>query len=262
MRPSFPSFPIAYLLLTLLSAFLIYAAPQVASGDDAAAAAATSTLTLPGWTSTVTALTFFTPSSGAEPIPITSQSQLVTSYVPVLTVCPYAPSFPALVTAAANASLPGNTSVIPSAATRPTAVASNVSGLYRRQAAASSAPYANSSAPTSYLTSCSVSYTPTTTQICHTTLSPLASPVIPVTDCEQQITFSTDHGYTVIPGNRTVNVQGLTTYYAAQWDDIATGVPQGGIQKEVCSTTSGCSTEWEAWSTGVVRKSPPMSLLL
>ena len=255
MRHFHCSFSIAYLLPVLSIVSLKHAFPQVASDDEAAAT--TSTLTRPGRTSTVTALTLFTPSSGADPIPITSQSQLVTSYVPVLTICPYAPSAPALTTIAPNTSRPTNTSVLLySAATAPTApAASHISGLYRRQAAASPAPYANATVSTSYLSSCSVSYTATTTQICHATLSPLASPVIPVTDCEQQITFSTDHGYTVVPGNRTADVQGLTSYYAARWDDIATGVPQGGIQKEVCST-AGCRTEWEAWSTGVVLTIP------
>lgn len=226
------------LLSSLWFVYYTSAAPQTASDDETTAVI--STITEPGQTSTITALTFFTPSSGAKPLPITSQSQLVTSYVPVLTICPYVPSLSVPLTAAS-----------PTAATASTAAASDVSGIFRRQGAESTAPYANSSAPTSYLSSCSVSYTPTTTQICHTTLSPLASPVIPITDCTQQVTFSADHGYKIIPSNKTADVQDLTTYYAAEYDVIATGVPQEGIRKEVCSQ-GGCSTQWEGWSTGVV----------
>ena len=212
-----------------------------------------STVTRPGWTSTFTAFTFFTPSPNADPIPITSQSQIVTSYVPIVTICPFVASTQSPPYLAGNTSYNGQTT--PSA-TIVSNYGSEGSALYRRQgAAATSAPFANSSVPTSYLTSCSVSYTPTTTQICHSTLTPLASPSIPITDCTQQVTFSTDHGYTLIPGNGTSTIQNLTTYYHARWDVIAGGVPTSqGIEKDVCSTgpSAGCSSVWEAWVASTV----------
>ena len=255
MGPSH-SFLYFYISCFFQSSITAHAAPRPAAEADVADIAIApkhaalapraneaSTITRPGWTSTITALTFFTPSPGAGPIPITSQSQEVTSYVPILTICPFIPSTPALPTLAANTSFSAPTAPFPAPS------ASDASALYRRQAAATSATYANDSAPTSYLSSCSVSYTPTPTQICHTTLSPLASPAIPVTDCTQQVTFSTDHGYTMVPGNVTASIRDLTTYYAARWDEIANGVPTQGIRKEVCSTdpVGGCSTGWEAW---------------
>lgn len=206
-----------------------------------------------GWTSTITALTFFTPSPSADPIPITSQGQTVTSHVPILTICPFVSSIPSLPSLAVNTSFPATTA---SLATAASGYASDGSALYRRQvAAATDTPYTNASVPTSYLSSCSVSYTPTTTQICHSTLTPLASPAITITDCIQQVTFSTDHGYTIVPGNKTSSIIDLTSYYAARWDVIENGLPTGqGIRKEVCSTgtIAGCSSVWEAWLPSTV----------
>lgn len=209
-----------------------------------------STITESGRTSTITAFTFFTPSPGATPTPITSQSQTVTSYVPILTICPFIPSTDVL-PFFDNTTIPTGT-----APSGPVASASDGSALQRRQYnATSSGPYANSTVPTSFLSSCSVSYTPTITQICATTLSPIASPVIPITDCAQQVTFSTDHGYTIVTGNKTNSIDDLTTYYAARWDVVASGVPTNrGIRQEICSTVDGggCITQWEEWSPSTV----------
>ena len=207
-----------------------------------------STVVRPGaGTYTVTALTFFTPSPGAEPVPITSQSQVVTSYIPLMTICPLlvTPRTPAL-------PLP---SVTLNATSRGTVAsvylpASSGASLYRRQfAEETDAPYANSSIPTSTLSACSVFYTPITTSICHTTLSPLASPVIPITDCHQKVTFSTDHGYTLVPsagpyyGNVStttpVSVLALTSYYVAPWQFVYTGIPADMVDVVICNTTVG-----------------------
>jgi len=168
-------------------------------------------------------------------MPIPTSKKNTKSTTPQLTICPLVPSLP---TPTTNTTLP----------------ASAASALPRRQAPA---PYTNTSLPTSYLSSCSISYTPTPTQICHTTLFPLAAPTIPITDCTQQITFSTDHGYTLLPStpNKTQEIVDLTTYYAARWDVLTAGVPTQGIRKEVCSTapTTDCSTTWEVWEVSTVR---------
>ncbi|CAF9909307.1 MAG: hypothetical protein HETSPECPRED_008938 [Heterodermia speciosa] len=212
-------------------------------------------------TSTVTAFTFVTPSPGAEPVPITSQSQVVTSYIPLMTICPLlvTPATPAL-------PLPTVTFNTTSRGTVASAYipASSGTSLYRRQyVEESEAPYANSSIPTSTLSACSVFYTPTITSICHTTLSPLASPVIPITDCHQKVTFSTDHGYTLIPSTRPhygnvsatapVNVLSLTSYYVAPWQYIYTGIPADMVDVVICNTTVGrrvCTTTAEDWAPG------------
>lgn len=211
-------------------------------------------------TSTITALTFFTPSPGAELLPITSQSQIVTTYLPVMTICP-------LTVTQSASDLPLSTWA-PNVTSRGTAasnipVSSGVS-LYRRQVVDDiNAPYANSSIPTSTLSSCSVFYTPTTTSICHTTLSPLASPVIPITDCYQRITFSTDHGYTLASsagphyGNfstsAAASVETLTSFYVAPWQYVYSGVPADAVDVVVCSTSAGtgvCTTTAEDWAPG------------
>ena len=225
-------------------------------------------------TSTVTALTFITPSPGADPIPITSQSQVVTSYIPVMTVCPLIITQPApvpfLPTATPNLSSRGTAAS--------NAVISSGASLLRRQAVEDAdGPYANASIPTSVLTACSVSYTLTTRTICHTTLSPLASPVIPITNCYQRITFSTDHGYTLVApsaswkGNISVTaaltVQTLESYYVAPWQYVYTGVPADVVDKVVCSTSAGgkeCTTTAEDWApgTGWVKATNTISLTL
>ena len=242
-------------VLPFLSLFRLSFAAIARRSDDV------STIIRPGvGTSTVTALTFFTPSPGADPVPITSQSQLVTSYIPVMTICPLTvtQTAPALL-------LPTLTLNATSRGTAVTGVpASSGASLYRRQAAEDSdAPYANSSIPTSTLTSCSIFYSPTATSICHTTLSPLASPVIPITDCYQRVTFSTDHGYTLVSsagppyGNistsTAVSVKVLTSYYVAPWQYLYTGIPADAVDVVVCSTSAdveSCTTTAEDWAPG------------
>ncbi|KAL8792582.1 MAG: hypothetical protein Q9195_004805 [Heterodermia aff. obscurata] len=220
------------------------------------------TIVRPGaGTSTVTALTFFTPSPAAEPVPITSQSQVVTSYIPLMTICPLLvpPTIPAL-------PLPTVTFNSTSRGTVTSAFvpASSGASLYRRQyGEETDTPYANSSIPTSTLSSCSVFYTPTTTSICHTTLSPLASPIIPITECHQKVTFSTDHGYTLVSSagpyyanvstTAPVSVLSLTSYFVAPWQYIYTGIPADMVDVVICNTTVGrrvCTTTAEDWAPG------------
>ena len=225
-------------------------------------------------TSTITALTFITPSSGADPIPITSQYQVVTFYIPIMTICPLivTQSAPALLLPTATLNLTSRGTAASNAAI------SSGASLFRRQAVEDpDTPYANASVPTSILTTCSVSYSPTTRTICHTMLSPLASPVIPITNCYQRVTFSTDHGYTLIApsvsrnGNISITaamtVQTLESYYVAPWQYVYTGVPADVVDKVVCSTSAGgkdCTTTAEDWAlgTGWVKATNTISLTL
>lgn len=82
MRPShsFLFISISYLSPLTISVLAADAA-NLAVGSRADVV---STILRPGWTSTIMALTFFTPSPGADPIPITYQSQPVTSYIPIV----------------------------------------------------------------------------------------------------------------------------------------------------------------------------------
>ncbi len=77
MKPlhSLPFFSISYFFPLTVSA---HAAPQPAAEPDVA------NLALGPRADAVSTLTLFTPSPGADPIPITSQSQPVTSYVPIV----------------------------------------------------------------------------------------------------------------------------------------------------------------------------------
>ena len=93
-------------------------------------------------------------------------------------------------------------------------------------------------------TSCSTTYLPTTTAICHTTLTPLGGLALPVSACDQNVTFSTDHGIATAgpPGAL------LTTRYVAPWADVAAGVPTGVVEAEVCDGGGGCVARAETWS--------------
>jgi hypothetical protein len=99
--------------------------------------------------------------------------------------------------------------------------------------------YTNSSATSA--SKCSTQFYPVITPACHTVLTPLGGLPITVSNCSQYVTFSTDHGYTIVD-NRTV--VGLTTMYAAPWDEVVTGVPGGVVQAEVCGD-GNCTTYQE-----------------
>lgn len=215
-------------------------------------------------TSTVTALTFVTPSPSAAAIPITSQSQIVTSYIPISTTCPSiqsaapysASAFSSPSASVSNYSIPSNYS-LPYNTSAP---------LLKRQASAyrnitlptPTGSYVNATTPTALypnLTTttapnmssstpiCSTIYSPTITPICHTTLTPLGAPLILITACLQNVTFSTDHWHTT-SGSETTS---LTTKLFANWDAIATGVPTGPVWAEICGDGSACETVTETW---------------
>lgn len=99
--------------------------------------------------------------------------------------------------------------------------------------------YTNSSSPIT--SKCSTHFYPVINPACHTTLTPLGGIPITVTDCSQYVTFSTDHGYKIVNNNTVV---GLTTLYAAPWDAVTTGVPEGIVQAKVCDGKN-CTTYQE-----------------
>ena len=196
-------------------------------------------------TTTMTVLTFITPSPSAAPIPITSQSQLITSYIPSFTICPnplLAPSGVPPLYSNASGSPPLYTNASLSTATLP-----------KRQASGSFPPiYQNTtSAPNATTPACSTIYSPTITPICHTTLTPLGGIPIPILACDQPITFSTDHGYTTTTA--IPSIQNQTTYYIAPWASLLNGVPDDVVDALICSlpangTAEACTTVHQSWS--------------
>lgn len=231
----------------------------------------------------ISTLTLFTPSPGADPIPITAQSQAVTSYVPIVgypsshLLLPFQRSKSLQTGLVSHTQKPHSTSPSPAPkrntkTSLPQLTICPLPPSLPSSASASPLPHrlaasANTSLPP---TNCSTSYTPTATHICHTTLSPLASPPIPITACTQPITFSTNHGYTLLASNKTQPIIDLTTLYAAPWAALTAGIPTQGIQVQICSTapSAGCATHWEAWATSTgwvpetatVTVGPPVSV--
>lgn len=170
------------------------------------------------------------------PDPLASQGQLVTSYAPVLTICPISNSSPSLAgspNGPAKASTPGPV-------------------IQRRQHAIKY--YGNFSVAASPQDECSTSYSSTLTQSCATKLTPVGAPLIPITACDQEVTFSTDHGYRLAPtstdsgicGGGGGEIETLTTFYVAGWTDVATGLPRGQVKEEICSD-AGCTTQLQRW---------------
>ena len=192
-------------------------------------------------------LAFITPSPGADPVPITSQSQTVTSYIAQYTLCALPP--------VAEVAIPRT----------------------------SGAPFGNYS--TSYaqswgtgVGSCTTQYNPTVTTVCATVLEDLVSKYT-VTSCTQDITFSTQYGYvlatpTISASNATKNatrpisytnastitpaptIQTLTTYFMAPWQELTTAAMPKDIDLKVCTTYSNgseiCVIEFQRWSTSLV----------
>lgn len=211
-----------------------------------------------------------TPSPGASPVAITTQSQIVTSYVPQFTLCELPPL--------------AFFSVSPVPSARPSA-----------------APYQNYSIsiPPGNGT-CTTIYSQTETMVCDTTLSGLAT-TYPVTNCAQDITFSSQYGYTLATpsasgGNLTANaiyplangtfpnatyptgvtgaatitpaptIQTLTTYYLAPWQQLTAATAPSDVIKKVCQTftngTEECITEYQVWHTSLVTKTATSTLSL
>ncbi|KAF2235365.1 hypothetical protein EV356DRAFT_124781 [Viridothelium virens] len=191
-------------------------------------------------------LATFTPSPSASPIQITQQSQVVTTFVPQFTLCELPPIafFPVSVTN---------------------------SGSIGPQLLNLSTGYSVSIPPGNG--TCSTFLSPTQTTVCATTLTGLAT-TYPVTDCAQQITFSSQLGYTLVtptatPTNGSIaagnysnsslitpasSIQTLTTYYLAPWQELTSaGTPPADVDVKICSAALGdtneCLSEHETWVT-------------
>lgn len=208
-------------------------------------------------------LTLITPSPGAAPVAVTQQSQIVTSYVPQFTLCELPPAAYWPVTPMPSAS-------------------------------AVSAPYSNYSVsfPPGKGT-CTTIYSSTDTMVCATTLTGLASKV-PITNCAQDVTFSSQYGYELVTptpsfGNMSSNatyanvtypnatatitrgpsIETVTTYYLAPWKQLTAGTAPSNVIREVCSAVSNasytgteCITAYQVWTTSLVTYTTTSTTLL
>lgn len=206
----------------------------------------TETTTLSSSASPVSTLTVIYPSSDAAPVEVTSMSQVVTSYIPEATFC----AGPALY----FSSLAGG-------------------------------PFFNGSANvTQYISgssNCDVEYSTTTKTICATTLTGLASKVT-VSECDQEITFSSERGYsleTPTPTPATTSpsplitpaptVRRLMTYWLAPWQSLTAGDAPSDVDVKVCTVLDDsnmkCQRYQEVWEvvviTSTVSTSYPVSFL-
>jgi len=117
-----------------------------------------------------TTYTVITPSPSAEPVPVTSLSQVVTSYIPQITACAIAGSAVSPVVSKWSNSSINN-------------------ALALRSAAGSD---------------CTTQYSTTVLTICDTTLQGLGS-TVSITACDQRVTFSSEYGYSLIPASTTTS---------------------------------------------------------
>lgn len=191
----------------------------------------TTTLSLPP--PPVSTLTVIYPSSDAAPVEVTSVSQVVTSFIPEATFC-----------------------------VGPALYFSSIVG----------APFYNGSANvTQYISgtsSCDIEYSTTTKTICATTLTGLASKVT-VSECDQEITFSSECGYsletpTPTPATTSASalitpaptVRRLMTYWLAPWQSLTAGDAPSDVDVKVCKVLDDgnmqCQRYQEVWEVVVV----------
>lgn len=193
----------------------------------------TETTTLPSPPSPVSTLTVIYPSSDAAPVEVTSMSQVVTSYIPEATFC-----------------------------VGPALYFSSIAG----------GPFFNGSANiTQYISgssNCDVEYSTTTKTICATTLTGLASKVT-VSECDQEITFSSECGYsletpTPTPATTSLSplitpaptVRRLMTYWLAPWQSLTAGDAPSDVDVKVCTVLDDsnmkCQRYQEVWEVVVI----------
>ncbi|KAK7515595.1 hypothetical protein IWZ03DRAFT_407128 [Phyllosticta citriasiana] len=174
---------------------------------------------------------YFIPSPSAFPIPVTLQHQVETTYIPRYTTCRAVPE---------TTALPGP-------------------------------PYLNNTPTAASTTSstCETFYDSLETTLCHTTLVGLATRVT-ITDCLQEITFSSDFGAALVTPSPTrvgsgsllstttpsASTQLQTTYYISPWHafvDDQGRIPED-VDVKVCharpgnSTIDDCIREEESWA--------------
>ncbi len=180
-------------------------------------------------------LTLFTPSPSASPIPITEQSQVETTYVPQYTLC-----------------------ALPPLAFLPAAVTTNPvdSGPYRNYSI--STPSGNGT--------CITQYEPLETTICATVLTGIATRIT-VSECEQDITFSSRYGYVLrtaeaetanasLATSPTPSIQTLTTYYLAPWQSLTEPSAPSDVDVKICAIVDDgsrqCVNVREVWHVELV----------
>jgi len=207
-------------------------APFVTVTEPTVNLTTTTTQLCPTPSSSRTIYSIVFPSPDASPIEVTSQSQVLTSYVPEMTWC-----------------------VGPPMALLPV-----------------SAPYQNAST-TNYTTmisgtgSCETQYAPVVTTVCATTLTGLASKVT-ITDCEQEVTFSTECSFTLETPSPitesaslitpTPTVKQVFTYWLAPWQSLTAGDTPSDVDVKICTALSDgkfeCIRYQEVWEVVVVTK--------
>ncbi|KAF2026989.1 hypothetical protein EK21DRAFT_115232 [Setomelanomma holmii] len=133
-----------------------------------------------------------------------------------------------------------------------------------------SAPYPNTSTSYSALASgtrsCETSYAPVITTICATTLTGLASKVT-ITECDQEVTFSTECGFTLSTPTPVTSVASLIspsptvkrifTYWLAPWQSLtAGGQTPSDVDVKICTELESgnyeCVRHREVWEVIVV----------
>jgi hypothetical protein len=182
----------------------------------------------PSSTRTIHGIIF--PSPDAAPIEVTSQSQVLTSYFPEMTWC-----------------------------AAPPVVFLPISG----------APYlnvsANYSATASGTGSCETVYAPVMTTVCATTLTGLASKIT-ITDCNQEVTFSTECGFsletpTPITSSASIitpapTIRRTFTYWLAPWQSLTAGETPSDVDVKICTVLDDgdleCSRYQEVWEVLLV----------
>jgi len=202
----------------------------------------TSTTTIAPETSIIT-YTMITPSRSASPIAVTSMSQVVTTYIPIITMCAI--------------------SLVPITLTP--------------KYGNSSTRYANASysVSSSLGEGCTTYYNTTSTTVCATVLTGIATSYN-ITGCKQDVTFSTAYGYRQTY-DAAVNssaytgilapIETVTSMWIAPWQALTSGLTPENITQKVCSyipataTASAgeaapqqqeCVDSFESWVTFVV----------
>jgi hypothetical protein len=189
-------------------------------------------------TSTPTIYSIIFPSPDASPIEVTTQSQVLTSYLPEMTWC--------VAPAVGFSALP-------------------------------LAPYSNATT-TNYTMimegtgSCNTMYMPIETTVCATTLTGLASKVT-VTDCDQEVTFSTECGFTLETPTPIISNSSLITpapiikrtftYWIAPWQSLTAGETPSDIDVKICTELDDgnkeCSRYQEVWEVVMVTRTTTTS---
>ncbi|KAJ4374385.1 hypothetical protein N0V83_003126 [Neocucurbitaria cava] len=113
--------------------------------------------------------------------------------------------------------------------------------------------------------SCDTAYSPTETTVCATTLTGLATKVT-VTDCDQEVTFSTEAGFTLeTPTPVTTNhslitpaptVKSMYTYWLARWQSLTAGESPSDVDVKICTVMDDgeldCIRYQEIWEVVLV----------